>query len=88
MWFPYTLSLLSRRLACPPRRSHISCDDVLAVSIALNERVQTKFRIRHQRVASNDLDESLWLFVDIELFGTAQTGSIEHPKGVLGFRKS
>ncbi|KAG9231511.1 hypothetical protein BJ875DRAFT_444017 [Amylocarpus encephaloides] len=61
-------------------RPHISCDDILAIAVALNKRLQTQFCIGHQRITGKDLDKSLRLFVNVELLGVVGSRSIEHPK--------
>jgi hypothetical protein len=38
-------AFVEERLACPPKRSSHLGDDVLAVPIALDKRVQTQFRV-------------------------------------------
>jgi hypothetical protein len=62
------------------RDPQIPSDDVLAGPITLDERIQPQFRVRHQRIANNNPDESLWLHVDVELLRVVRSRSVEQPK--------
>jgi hypothetical protein len=57
---------------------HISCDNILAVAITLDECVQTQFCIGHHCIAGKGLDKSLQLFVNIELLGVIRSRSVEY----------
>jgi len=58
---------------------HALCDDVL-ITITRDKRIQSQFRVRHQLIASNNVNKPLWLFVDVEFLGAVWARSVKNPK--------